>query len=323
VTLFSQYCRSQFTVEPVEVIQADGSVVVYPELQYWNLPVSIADINGKVGLNLPRPEIIHLLRKMCLDIHEDANQDANTLIVCVPPTRHDILHACDVIEDVAVAYGYNKIPKQPLSTLTVAKQLPINKLTDLLRQEIVAAGFTEALTFSLCSRDDISLKLRRPDGVDNAVKIMNPKTLEFQVVRTTLLPGILKTISYNKDMPLPLRLFEIQDILVKDPSKDVGSRNHRQFCAVFYGKTSGFEIIHGLLDRMMQLLRVPFDPNSTKGYCIRACEDPTYFDGRCASVRGPSDIELGRLGVIHPDVLKAFDLTMPCSAVDITIEPFL
>lgn len=62
------------------------------------------------------------------------------------------------------------------------------------------------------------MKVRRPDGIDQAVKIMNPKTLEFQVVRTTLLPGILKTISYNKDMPLPLRLFEIQDVLTKDSS---------------------------------------------------------------------------------------------------------
>jgi len=309
-------------VEPVEVIQADGTVIVYPELRYWNMTVSLPELNGKVGLSLSRDEIIKLLHKMCLGVHDEKKEDSK-LTICIPPTRHDILHPCDIIEDIAIAYGFNNLQMQLPPTATVARQLPLNKLTDLLRLEIVAAGFTEALTFALCSRDDISVKIRRPDGIDQAVKITNPKTLEFQVVRTTLLPGILKTISYNKDMPLPLRLFEIQDVLTKDSSMDVGSKNRRQFCAVYYGKTSGFEIIHGLLDRLMQLLRIPFDPKSSNGYCIRACEDPTYFDGRCASVRGPGDVDLGRLGVVHPDVLKAFELTMPCSAVEITIEPFL
>jgi phenylalanyl-tRNA synthetase beta chain len=55
--------------------------------------------------------------------------------------------------------------------------------------------------------------------LDDAVRISNPKTLEFQVARTTLVPGLLKTLAHNKDMPLPLRLFEVQDVVVKDSSK--------------------------------------------------------------------------------------------------------
>ncbi len=95
-----------------------------------------------------------------------------------------------------------------------------------------------------CSRDDVSTKLRQPEMIDFAVKISNPKTVEFQVAtprrtyvrpdvyycrgaiklllfwvaRTTLLPGILKTIAFNRDMPLPMKLFEIQDVLFKDDS---------------------------------------------------------------------------------------------------------
>ena len=58
-----------------------------------------------------------------------------------------------------------------------------------------------------------------------AVHISNPKTLEFQVVRTTLLPGLLKTVHANKNLPLPLKLFEISDVVFRDPSKDVGARS--------------------------------------------------------------------------------------------------
>lgn len=53
----------------------------------------------------------------------------------------------------------------------------------------------------------------------NAVHIANPKTIEFQVARTSLIPGLLKTLNSNKKMPLPLKLFEISDVILKDNSK--------------------------------------------------------------------------------------------------------
>lgn len=77
-----------------------------------------------------------------------------------------------------------------------------------------------SLTFQLqCSRDDIGSKMRLKNEVERAVKISNPKTLDFQVARTSLLPGLLKTINSNKKMPIPLKLFEISDIVLKDNTK--------------------------------------------------------------------------------------------------------
>ena len=87
-------------------------------------------------------------------------------------------------QDVAIAYGYNNIEKTLPRSMTIATQQPINKLTDLLRTSLSQSGFTEALTFSLCSRDDISTRLRRQESeaLASAVHISNPKTLEFQVL---------------------------------------------------------------------------------------------------------------------------------------------
>ena len=67
-------------------------------------------------------------------------------------------------------------------------------------------------------------------------------------------------------MPLPVKVFEISDVVVLDPKTDTGAKNNRHFCAVNYNKTHGFEVIHGLLDRFMQLLEVPFGD----GYFVRA-----------------------------------------------------
>ncbi|CAG2066124.1 unnamed protein product, partial [Timema podura] len=150
---------------------------------------------------------------------------------------------------------------------------PVNKLSDQLREEIAQAGFTEALTFSLCSSDDISTKLNRHIKDVPAVLISNPKTLEFQVARTTLLPGLLKTLAANKKMPLPLKIFEVSDVILRDISTEVGARNERRLCAVNCNKSPGFEVIHGLLDRVMTLLEIPksVDKNIV-GYYLQATD---------------------------------------------------
>lgn len=102
--------------------------------------------------SLPSEDVAKLLKKMCLEAALTDN--GKSLSVTVPPTRHDILHKCDVIEDAAVAYGYNKIQMVLPPTATIAQQFSLNKLTDLLRHDISAAGFTEVLTFSLVLTDE-------------------------------------------------------------------------------------------------------------------------------------------------------------------------
>ena len=224
VTMFSQHCKVPFRVERaiVEDRNRNNVTLSYPELRYRTEVVEREKVCGLVGVTLTAAEIAKLLSKMCL---ESKALDGDRIEVTIPPTRHDILHACDIYEDVAIAYGYNNLTKTVPKTMTVARQLPINKLSDQMRQSVAQAGFTETLTFSLCSRDDVSVKIRKSLDSVAAVHIANPKTQDFQVVRTTLLPGLLKTVHANKNLPLPLKVFEISDVVFRDPSKDVGARS--------------------------------------------------------------------------------------------------
>ncbi|XP_053729549.1 phenylalanine--tRNA ligase beta subunit [Synchiropus splendidus] len=318
VTMFSEYCSQPFTVEEAEVVCPNGEICIYPELPYRKEKLSGEFVNRKVGINESTEKIAQLLTRMCLN--STAAPVGDEIEVEIPPTRPDVIHACDIMEDAAMAYGFNNITRTTPRTYTVSNQFPLNKLTELLRQDLSAAGFTEALTFALCSQEDIADKLGKKISETRAIHISNPKTAEFQVARTTLLPGLLKTIAANRKMPLPLKLFEISDVVLKDETKDVGARNSRRFCAVYYNKNPGFEVIHGLLDRTMQLLEVK--PGRGDGYHIQVADDSAFFPGRCAEifVQGKS---VGRLGVLHPDVINRFELTMPCSALEIDIEPFL
>ena len=87
--------------------------------------------------------------------------DEQSISVSVPITRHDILHECDIAEDVAIAYGYNNIVNKIPSSHTVGGQLLINKFSDLLRNELAQAGYKECLNFALCSLKEITTDLQR------------------------------------------------------------------------------------------------------------------------------------------------------------------
>jgi len=114
----------------------------------------------------------------------------------------------------------------------------------------------------------VSTKLGKTIESVPAVHISNPKTLDFQVARTSLLPGLLKTLASSRNMPLPLKIFEVSDVVLNDKTAEVGARNERRLCVVAYNKQSGFEIAHGVLDRMMQVLNVPWKT----GYSLKHIE---------------------------------------------------
>uniref|UniRef100_A0A8C7WGY7 phenylalanine--tRNA ligase n=1 Tax=Oncorhynchus mykiss TaxID=8022 RepID=A0A8C7WGY7_ONCMY len=300
------------------------------EIFYFCHPIFLGD-HSKISLNtknvfiectatdLTKAKIVlDMMVTMFCEYCEEPFTDGEQIEVEIPPTRSDVIHACDIMEDAAMAYGFNNITRTTPRTYTVASQLPLSKLSELLRQDLAAAGFTEALTFALCSQEDIADKLLKNISETRACHISNPKTAEFQVARTTLLSGLLKTVAANRKMPLPLRLFEISDVVLKDETKYVGARNNRCLCAVYYNKSPGFEVIHGLMDRVMQLLiTCPSFPTPSS---VSPLSDSTFFPGHCAEIFACGK-SIGRLGVLHPSVINHFELTMPCSALD--IEPFL
>lgn len=319
VTMFSMYCETKFEVEPVEVISPDEKSVIYPDLSIWNLEMDLSYISRSIGVPLKENEVISLLAKMQLS----AQSQNSKIRVSVPPTRSDILHKCDVMEDVSIAYGFNNIPKTKPKSLTQGKQHPLNHLSDLIRSEIAMAGFTEVLTWILCSYEENFSMVNRKDDKKTAVVIGNPRSIEFEVARTSLLPGILKTMGHNKDHPRPIKIFEVGDIVVLDDQKDVGAANQRRLAALYCNSNSGFEIIHGLVDRIMEVVGVPFvTVGDDSGYYIRPSHEPEFFPGRQASIifKGKS---IGAFGIVHPEVLARFDIPDPCSMLEINIQPFL
>ena len=345
VTMFSQYTSEKFTVEPINIISPHNKESrQVPDLTPRETTAQVSYINECSGLKLSPSEICTLLSRMSYTA-KPSTSSKDLLDISIPPTRPDVLHQCDIMEDLCIAYGFNKLPRSfPSKSGTVAQPLPINKLSDILRLEAAMAGWSEVLPLILCSHDENFSHLNRVDDGTTAVRLANPKTAEYQVVRTTLLPGLLKTIRENKHHTLPVKIFECSDVVFKAPHLERKARNERHFAAAWYGKTSGFEVVHGLLDRLMLVLRSTFlthadglELNSDEAHANRVkgmhywieeeAESKTFFEGHAARVHlrvpGLEDRVIGVFGILHPTVLEKFELRYPVSALEIDVEVFL
>lgn len=181
VSMFAEYCSAPFTTEAVEVIYEETGVVQKtPLMSHRTCDAPVKDIVGIVGVDITPEEICRLCNRMQLGPAEYI-ADLDVVRVHVPPTRSDILHPIDVIEDVAIAFGYNNIPLEIPPTRCFGRPLPINQFSDLLRAEIARSGYIEMLTHGLCSTAENFTHLRRPIGP--AVSLSNPANVSFLFAR--------------------------------------------------------------------------------------------------------------------------------------------
>jgi len=327
VTTFSEFCARKFEIEPVEVTYDDGKSYIYPDLAVYDMEVPLSFITDSIGVSLKVEQVTSLLTRMQLQAEQAKSSDNQCAIkVHVPPSRSDVLHPCDVMEDVAIAYGFNNIPTRKPASI---KPLTLNELTDLLRIEIAMCVYTEVVTWLLCSHKENFAMLNRED-VNSAVIVGNPRSADFEAMRRALMPGLLKTVGHNNKYPKPIKIFEISDVVMLDESKDVGASNRRHLAALYCGATSGFELIHGLVDRIMEVMAIPFltihennvPINEKDGYYVKLSQEPEFLPGRQASiiVRGK---HIGNFGIVHPEVLNNFDIPDPCSYLELDIEAIL
>lgn len=355
VAMFSQYCSTPFVAEPVEVIYAPdypantftkpGDKIIYPQLSSRPMEANISRMKNSLSLQqLSGNDVCELLRRMSVPCSID-KKDTNKLNVEVPITRSDIMHECDLVEDLAIAYGYNKLHLEVPNTFAGAAGQPINHLSDLLRQELAMIGFTECLNWALVSRKENFTMMRREEKSEElwrpvarpheyhpyavSVAISNPKTVGFEILRTSMMPGLLKCLGSNKHNPPPIKLFEVGDVVLQEPTAETRSRNVRRVCAIIASQTPKFSEMHGVVDQIMYSLKcVPAhefkEGMKRKPYKLEPSEDPSFFPGMQAMIV-LEDVPVGIVGILHPEVVgnTGFKVDYPCSALEVNLEPFL
>ena len=321
IAMFSIYCKNPFTVEEVKVVsQKTGEGKIYPDLKPRKFKTDIKYLKTLTGITDITPEkIVKLLEKMEL---QAKILNSNELEVSAPITRSDILHPCDIAEDLAISYGYNNIKKELTKTKTHGVQQPYNKLTDLFRNEMSMGGYVEFLTMALLSHKDLFTNMLKDSKDDKTVQILYSKTKEFEYIRSSLIPGILKSIEGNKANQLPFKIFEISDVVLIDKNNEVGASNRRKLCFAYTNTSSAMEIIQGMVDLLMKKIGLIFncEKDIDKKYTIKKSNNPIFFEDRQAEIFIQDNINIGIYGIIHPKVLKNFGIKNPVTLCEIDLQ---
>jgi phenylalanyl-tRNA synthetase beta chain len=281
--------------------------IVSPNLTPQRMKLKVKYANKLLGLKLSEEEAINCLRKCRLDAVKAEN---GVLEVVVPPYRTDILHEIDLVEEVAIGYGYYRLKPSIPPTKTSGEQHPASKLANAARQIMVGLGFTEVMNFILTNETVHYLKMRLKPG--KAVRLANPVSAEYSITREWLLPSLMKNLGDNKHESYPQRIFEVSDVITVDLRRETRSRRRLHIAAVCAHAQANYTEIRSIVDALLANLGL-------KNWKVEEAKHPSFLDGRTAEIR-VKDRKIGVLGEIHPEVLENFELENPVAAFEINLE---
>ncbi|MFA5861476.1 MAG: phenylalanine--tRNA ligase subunit beta, partial [Candidatus Thermoplasmatota archaeon] len=188
----------------IETVEIRGSTkrTVTPDLSSETRDLSVEETNRMLGVEFSANDIVTRLQRMGFGAHAKGKHVA----VEVPAYRADILHAWDLIEDVAIGHGINEFAPLPLSMPTVGAALPENKTAAQARSSLTGLGFLETMSLTLSNTRDQFERMQRPASL--FVDVKNPVTEDHTLLRVSLLPGLLGILKRNAHRDLPQRIFE-------------------------------------------------------------------------------------------------------------------
>ena len=204
-----------------------------------NTEVELAEAKRWLGLPLDDKSLSESLRKMRFDVQPAVGPDADAAVSwCpIPPYRTDIRHPVDVLEDVAIGYGYANIEPRLVRSMTVGTPRPEETLSDRVRQILIGLGYSEIMSLPLTTEELQFERLRMPTP-DRYPEVANPKLKAYNVVRTHLMGGLFEALRENRRRPMPQRLFEIDNVVELDDSAETGAAEQRRMALVEIGRES-------------------------------------------------------------------------------------
>ena len=277
-----------------------GRVDVHGELpQKKRITFEPDRINEYLGTDISKDTMLSYFKR--LEIGYDAG--SNELIV--PTFRQDLIGFADSSEEVARLYGYDRIPTTLPSDSGQIGGLPFKlRVEKLARDTACAFGFSQGYCYSFES-PDVFDRLRLPDDAPErqAIRISNPLGVDFSIMRTLPLNGILSSLSVNFNRRNEnVRLFELANIYIPKngiPITDYPDER-MEFVLGAYGDIDFFElkgVIEEYLYKAGMKERVKYKP-SERTYLHPGRQADIIYD----------DTVIGYIGQVHPLTAKAYDM---------------
>lgn len=279
-----------------------GKKAETPQMKPRIISADIGYVNSTLGLALDAKQAIRCLKKSRLD----AKASGKKIICTVPRYRTDISHAIDIAEEVAIGYGiFNLEPAFPASP-TAGQKNSRSTYFDAIREVLTGLGMLESLSFSLTSME-VQYGAFGISG-KNALSVDGSKSIEHEILRDSLMPSLLQSLSRNVHEEYPQRLFEIGKTFHKG---DMIAESWKVGAAIAHADAGYTEIKSAI----QALLKSCFGKNvSTK-----ATSNPMFMEGRCAEIIVDGRT-VGVIGEITPLALENFKLRAPVAAFEIDLS---
>jgi len=277
-----------------------------------------ARIERLLGVQLPVDQVETVLRRLGLAVGvlRDECWDVE-----VPPFRFDISLEEDLIEELARIHGYDRIPTRfPAAPARIAERPERQVGLRRIRTWLLARGFDEAINYAFGDPAEQHLL----DPAHAAVMLANPLSSELSAMRTSLLPGLLRSLRHNRHRQQErLRLFETGVVfrgglaaLEQTPMLGLalcGSALPEQWAAMPAGRQVDFFDLKGVVEGLLALRG-----REASTVAFETGNHPALHPGQSALLRFEDGTQ-GWLGAVHPRVMQQLGLDVPVFVAELPI----
>jgi len=282
--------------------------VVTPRLKTRRLTIDLKYIRRVLGLDLKPLEVKEMLERARYGV---LGVEGSRVEVEVPCYRIDVMHPIDVVEDIAIAYDYNRIEPRWPRLPTVGGKAPACKLREAVREVMVGLGFQEVLSFTMSNPESLYGKMNLNPESESIVEVENPRIQYFTCLRNWLLPSLMEFLSRNVHVEYPQRVFEVGYCIVRDEEAENMTRDVEKLACVTTHSNANFAEAKAVLDALLTSLSIQYE--------IEETEHGSFIDGRAGKITAEGR-EVGLIGEIHPQVLENWRLRNPASAIEINLD---
>jgi len=279
---------------------------ITPNLNPEKMKISLENANKLIGLKLNEKELQKNLEKM------GHKYDSKTKTVESPAWRVDIMHEVDLIEDVAIAYGYENLFPEIPSISTTGKEAKKEMIKRKISEILAGLGLLEVLNYHLTIKNDQydKMSLSEKDKKES-IDVENSKT-EYTTLRENLSHYILKNLSENVDAEYPQKIFEVGTTFELDQKKDIQEKE-KLAIALTPGNFTELKQVAEYLFRMIEKDYKIVEPKETHK------KTGHFIDGRIGEIK-INDKTVGYLGEVHPKILQHWKIRMPVAIFEIDLE---
>jgi phenylalanyl-tRNA synthetase beta chain len=301
-----------FTIENVEVKYPYdtpfGRKVTFPAYFQEELKVHVDQVRKLLGLHMSVEEARAAVESM------GSKAKAESEFIAVKPAgyRNDFLHPVDIIEDVLIGIGMENFPPEKPRDFTIGRLSPIEQFSRKAKLTLVGMGYQEMIYNYLGSKRDYVDKMGIP--ATTVVKITNPMSENFEYLRNSPLPGLLGTEAVSVKAAYPHRTFEVGKVAVKDEAENYGIATRQYLGFLNTHAQADYNESASHLATLMYYLG--------KEYSVKEATDPRFIPGRQAEVWNEGK-KIGVFGEVHPAILEAFGVAMPCAGGEIDLDILL